>query len=150
MSHDEERARGTRLEQQRDRAPRHWLDPLVLSVSLHSCFQRAFNCPVHQFVAWEKPVFRVIALIAVFIDGKVPASFATGVIQSTDMSEVARVISIQVKELALETRDVMRTRPRQFLLVELINDTQSLFPDLNGNWHLIDFGFHLDDSKTEQ
>jgi hypothetical protein len=29
MSHDEERAAGVRLKQKRDRAPRHWLDPLV-------------------------------------------------------------------------------------------------------------------------
>ena len=29
MSHDEERAPGNQLEQQRDRAPRHWLDPLA-------------------------------------------------------------------------------------------------------------------------
>jgi hypothetical protein len=34
MSHDEERARGVRLKPQPDRAPRHWLDPLV-SPSIH-------------------------------------------------------------------------------------------------------------------
>jgi hypothetical protein len=29
VSHDEERARGTRLEQRQDRSPRHWFHPLV-------------------------------------------------------------------------------------------------------------------------
>ena len=36
MSHDEERARGARLEQQPDRAPRHWLDPLVGPCAAHA------------------------------------------------------------------------------------------------------------------
>ncbi len=29
MSYDEERAGGVRFQNQRDRAPRHWLDPFV-------------------------------------------------------------------------------------------------------------------------
>jgi hypothetical protein len=29
MSHDEERAKGIRFQNEADRAPRHWLDPLV-------------------------------------------------------------------------------------------------------------------------
>ncbi len=31
VSHDEERAGGFRMQGERDRAPRHWLDPLVRS-----------------------------------------------------------------------------------------------------------------------
>ena len=35
MSHDEERARSVRLKPQPDRAPRHWLDPLVRRKNVH-------------------------------------------------------------------------------------------------------------------
>ena len=35
MSHDEERARDARLEQQRDRAPRHSVERLVLTTGNH-------------------------------------------------------------------------------------------------------------------
>jgi hypothetical protein len=37
MSHDEERANGVGLEQKSDRAPRHWLDPLVRRLRRGGC-----------------------------------------------------------------------------------------------------------------
>lgn len=109
----------------------------------HSCFQRTFDCSINELAPGEKPGFVVISFIAVFVDRKVPAASGPGVFQSANMSEVPKVISLQVEVFAFETRDVTRTRPAELLPVEFLDGAQSLFPHLSGNLCFIGLRLHM-------
>ena len=80
---------------------------LVLSlVSLHASLQRAFNRSVNMLAARNKPLFRVVAVVAVFVDGETPALFPSAVLQPANWSDAAEVLSVQVEVLAFEPCDV--------------------------------------------
>src|SRR5437899_6795809 len=79
------------------------LDRLVLSlVSLPSCLQRAFNRPIDQFAAGEKPLPRVVTVSTVLVDGEFPMGLPPLVLQPANWANVAEILSVEVEVLALE------------------------------------------------
>ena len=87
-------------------------------VSHHPCLQRAFNRSIHQLVAREKPVLRVVAVSAVLVDGDFPKPLPPDVLQPADWLNVAGVLSSEIEVFALKSRNIAAPALGEHVLVK--------------------------------
>src|SRR5438128_2524787 len=69
-------------------------------------FHRPFNGAIDVFLPWKEPFLRIIVLIAVLVDGERPLLHIPRIFQPTNGRETSIILPIQIKELALVTRDI--------------------------------------------
>ncbi len=99
---------------------------------------RAFGRAVQLLGAGEEPLVRIIALVAVLIEGEVPLIERARVGEATDAADLPIVAPIQVEEAALLARLVDDVGVREDLLVKRGDAGRHLGLDRFGDawsWH---------------
>src|SRR5438445_7908260 len=69
-------------------------------------FHRPFNGAIDVFRPWKEPFLRIIALIAVLVDGERPLLHIPRIFQPTNGRETSIILPIQIEKSALVTRDI--------------------------------------------
>src|SRR5712691_11847155 len=78
-------------------------------IRFETCLHRSFNRAIDVFSPWKEPFLRIIALIAVLVDGERPILHLLRVLQPTNGMETPIILPIQIEKRALIARDIQTT-----------------------------------------